>query len=165
MQAEVKTSTADGVKSIKTIFHWQSAEGKHSHCLLRIYADAARQRAAVVASELESNRQNPDIGCDFKKLASAIARDFGQFLGVPMQQVTWLLHYGTFSAPLSYENLGFPDEFSKVELPWEGTSLGEGEGEWIVFRAPKIREILDWATLEPVEEVLSELNLTSPEFK
>ncbi|MFB2835493.1 hypothetical protein [Floridanema evergladense] len=33
------SSTKDSVKIIKTIFYWQSKEGRSCHCLLRIYKD------------------------------------------------------------------------------------------------------------------------------
>ncbi|WP_017716892.1 hypothetical protein [Kamptonema formosum] len=151
------TTTGDGLKTIQSIFHWQSKEGRDSHCLLRIYIDENLGRAAVIASELDSNRHNTPITRDFKGLASAVARALGAELGVPRSQITWIVHCGDFSQPRSYENLGFPDEFSVVDFPESGTDNAEGEGSWTVLRTAQIQEILGGITLPPVERVVAEL--------
>lgn len=54
-------------------------------------------------------------------------------------------------------DIGFSDEFSRVDLPWQGTSLGDGESSWTVLRATPRKDILGWLNLEPVEQVLTEL--------
>lgn len=151
------TSTKDNVKVIKTIFYWQSKQGRSCHCLLRIYIDEVDERAIVIASELDSNRHNTVITQDIKGLASAVVQTFESQIGVPLEQIVWIVHYGDFSQPRSYENIGFSDEFSRVDLPWYGTSLGEGESFWTVLRAAPRKEILGWIDLEPVDRVLAEL--------
>lgn len=151
------SSTKDSVKIIKTIFYWQSKEGRSCHCLLRIYIDEVYGRTIVIASELDSNRQNTAITQDIKGLASTVMQTFGAQISVPREQITWIVHYGDFSQPRSYENIGFCDEFSRVDLPWQGTSLLKGESSWTVLRAALRKDILGWLNLEPVEQVLTEL--------
>lgn len=161
---KISHQTADGIKTIKTIFDWEANwlehwdEGKrhsHSHCLLRIYVDVKANRAAVIASELNSNRQNIDIGHDFEGLARAVVREFRAILSIPLTQITWIQHYGRFSEPRSYENLGTPDEFSKIDLPWKGKEL-KGKGKETVLDE-EVENLLGWTNLQPVEQVLTEL--------
>lgn len=129
---KITTTTADGIKTIKTIFDWEAnwpehwdktKRHSHSHCLLRIYVDPTANQAVVIASELNSNRQNIDIGHDFEGLVKAIVRELGAEIDIPISQVIWIKHYGRFSEPLSYENLGMRDRFSKIDLLWNGKEL------------------------------------------
>jgi hypothetical protein len=151
------TNTASSIKAIKMIFNWQSREGLHCHCLLRIYIKQNLGRAVIIASELYSNRENTSLTHDLKGLANAIVHSLRTEISVPLSQVTWIVHYGDFSQPHSYENLSFPDEFSLVNLPGNGNELGEGEGEWIVMKSAQLQELLGSINLEPVEQVLAEL--------
>ena len=122
----IKTSTINGIKTIKRIFYWEAiwdAAKKHalSHCLLRIYIDA--NRVAIIASEIESNKANIGIGRNFEGLASCVIKEFGSELSVPLSQVIWIQHYGRFSEPRSYENLGMRERFSQINLPVVGEKL------------------------------------------
>ncbi len=155
------TSTVDGIKTIKTIFDWKAdwdVAKRHtlSHCLLRIYVNIPTNRAVIIASEIESNRANIDIGHDFEGLASSVVKEFGAELSVPLSQVIWIQHYGRFSEPRSYENLGMRDRFSQIHLPMVGEKL-EGKGKQTVLSSTKVQELMGWLDLEPVEEVLQKL--------
>lgn len=163
---KIVISTANGIKTLKTIFSWEanwlehwdeSKRHSYSHCLLRIYVDPAANRAVVIASELYSNDLNIGIGYDFEGLARAIVRQFGLEVGIPLSQTVWIKHYGRFSEPRSYENLGIRDRFSKIDLTWNGKEL-EGKGKETVFRIALVQELIGWINLEPVEKVLVELD-------
>lgn len=163
---KIITITADGIKTIKTIFYWEAHWPKHwneakrhshSHCLLRIYVEPATNRAAIIASELNSNEPNIGIGLDFEGLAKAIVRELGSEIDIPLSQVVWIEHYGRFSDPHSYENLGVRDSFSKIDLTWSGKEL-EGKGKETVLRIARVQELIGWINLEPVEKVLVELD-------
>lgn len=163
---KIITSTANSIKTIKTIFYWEAywsehwdetKRSSHSHCLLRIYIDMKANRAAVIASELYSNKPNIGISVDFEGLALAIVKEEGAKLGMPLSQVIWIQHYGRFSEPCSYENLEIRDSFCLIDLPWNGKEL-EGKGKETVLRIAQIQELIGWINLEPVEKVLVELD-------
>lgn len=165
---KIIAGTENGVKTIKTIFNWsahwsahwdEAKRSSYSHCLVRLYTDVTADRVLVIASELYSNNNNICIGQDFKGLAQAIGNKFGSFLKVPLSEVFWLKHYGRFSTPRSFENLDEGDEFSRMNLFWNGSVLEGEEQETVLFE--EISDLTNWLSLEPVEKVLLELNAGS----
>ena len=136
---------------LKTIFSWRSSTIGSSHCLLRLYLNNSEKRAIIIASELASNRQNPTVTHDVRLLWRTVIRDFKEFLNIENKDVIFIVHYGNFSEPPSYSNLGFPDEFARVDL-------SDNKEEWMVLNPTEVREILDGVILEPVEEVLASLS-------
>lgn len=138
-------------KTLNTIFDWRSSTIGSSHCLLRLYLNESEKRAIIIASELASNRQNPSITHDIRLLWRIAIRDFNEFLNIENNDVIFLVHYGNFSEPPSYYNLGFPDEFARVDL-------SDDKEEWMVLSPTEVLEILDGEILEPVEKVLVSLS-------
>ncbi len=156
--SKIKTSTINGIRTIKTIFYWEAiwkAAKKRalSHCLLRIYIDTKANRVAIIASEVESNKANIGIGRDFEGFASCVIKEFGDLLNIPLSQIIWIQHYGRFSETDCYENSGMRERFSSYQL-----SLIEAEfkGEQTVLSSRKVQELIAWTNLEPVEQILQE---------
>jgi hypothetical protein len=157
--AQITTQTI--LPIVETIFEWDAKwpelnRQSRSHCLLRIFIDSEHERAAVIASELDSNRGNVGIGVDFEGLAKAVIRDFSSSLPVALPQVQWVQHYGIFSTPASYENLGTPDEFSQIDWNWKQDTIA-GEQLETVMDASEFQERYSWIELAPVEKVLSKV--------
>ncbi len=134
-------------KTLKTIFSWRSSTIGSSHCLLRLYLNNREKRTVIIASELASNRPNPTITHDIRLLWRTVIRDFKEFLNIENKYLIFIVHYGNFSEPPSYSNLGFPDEFARVDLS------DNKKEEWMVLNPTEVREMLDGVILEPVEEV------------
>jgi len=158
------TSTKESIEIIETILYWEAswaAIKKHtlSHCLLRIYNDKKTKRVVVIASELNSNRGNINIGPDFEALAKTVIQKFGDVFYTPLSQVIWIKHYGRFSQPLSYDTLGERDSFYKIEFSALEISEIEGKGKETVLNDKEVKELMErgWFHLRPVERVLSEL--------
>jgi hypothetical protein len=111
------------------VFEWQAECSWHplplrstpepttSHCLLRIYLNTTEKKALVLASELHSNEQNISLTLGYSSLARAINECFSDEFS-HLTEVLWLAHYGEFSVPHSYCELGRPQEFVLVDLPW-----------------------------------------------
>jgi len=157
------TSTVESIEIIKTIFDWSAewTEAKRhslSHCLLRIYNDTSAKRTAVIASQLNSNRQNIAIGYDFKGLALAVMQKFGSSVCKPISQVIWIQHYGQFSVPMSYENSWVRDSFYKIDFPVLEISELKVSVKETALGVEEVQELIGWTNLEPVTEVLSEFS-------
>ncbi len=166
---KIITSTADGIKTIKTIFYWEAnwpehwdetKRHSHSHCLLRIYVDVKANRAVVIASELYSNEPNIGISVDFEGLVKAVVEEFGATLGMSLSQVIWIQHYGRFGAPRSYENLNNRESFYQIKLPVVGEEI-TGELEETYLFSTGVQELIGWTNIEPVEKVLLQLDAAS----
>jgi hypothetical protein len=139
--------------TINTLLNWQSKSGQSCHCLLRIYVNLAANKTIVIVSELASNKQNITISHDIERLTSSVMNYVPKTLSLSKEQITWIVHYGDFSQPRSYANLGYNDEFALVKL-----SSNSNDEEWKVLTTKEIHEILDGGILEPVEQVIAQLN-------
>lgn len=166
---KIITSTADGIRTIKTIFDWEANWPEHwdetkrhsySHCLLRICVNVKANRAAVIASELYSNEPNIGISVDFEGLVKAVVKEFRSFISIPLSQVIWIQHYGRFGTPRSYENLNNRDSFYQIKLPGLGKEI-TGELEETYLLSTQVQELIGWTDIEPVEKVLLELDAAS----
>lgn len=139
---------------VETIFHWRADDP--SHCLLRIYIDELKKMAFVVTSELYSDRVSENfISADFGRLAQAVCEQYPELLSPDrIKHISWIAHYGSFSVPHSYENLGKREDFSQIDIPWplpgQLTSLG---GEWTVLRPFAQEQLSSRILLEPVSVV------------
>lgn len=136
---------------VETIFHWQADDP--NHCLLRIYVDELQKIAFVVVSKLHSDHPDGNsITEKYGQIAQAVCREFPNLLNPKkINHVTWIAHYGSFSTPQSYENLGKQEDFSQIDIPWPIPSqlplLG---GEWTVLRPHSQEQLASKILLEPV---------------
>lgn len=140
---------------VETLFHWQADDP--SHCLLRIFVDDQAQQVYVVASKLHSDHPGENsITENFGKIAQAVCKQYSNLLNIErINDVTWFAHYGLFSVPQSYENLGEQEDFSQIDIPWplpaKLPSLG---GEWTVLRPLAQEQLASRILLEPVQAVM-----------
>lgn len=140
---------------VETIFHWQVDDP--SHCLLRIFVDKQAQQAYVVASKLNGDHPSKNsITENFGKIAQAVCKEYSSLLNLErINHVTWIAHYGLFSVPQSYENLGEQDDFSRIDIPWPlPTKLPSLGGEWTVLRPLAQEQLASKILLESVEAVV-----------
>lgn len=116
---------------VETIFHWKV--GDPSHCLVRIYRDEQQQQTLVVISEIASNQGNTSISETTVNIVSAINARFQEHLGPELEKTIWLMHFGCFSKPLTFENLHRSEEFSRIEFVWEEDSPIQETSETVLF--------------------------------
>lgn len=131
MVNQVVKTTEKLAPVVETIFHWRSDDD--SHCLLRIYRDEQEQQTVVVLSEIASNQENTSISEETVNIVRAITAKFSEHLSPNLEQTIWLMHYGCFSKPLSFENLHRSEEFSQIEFIWEEGSSKQEASETILF--------------------------------
>lgn len=143
---------------VETIFHWQADDP--SHCLLRIFVEDQTQQAYVVASALYSNdNMEKHVSRHFEELALAVVSHYAELLD-PSQitDVIWICHYGLFSVPNSFENIGTLDRLSQINLSWPlSSTFSVWERQEVVLSESEEERLFSKISLTPVSEILDRL--------
>lgn len=156
----LKTESSSS-RVFRGVVHWW--DGDPSHTLLRIFTHEPTQSVVVLASEIASNRENSrSIVRDIETFVRHIETLYSHhWKGYDREDVIWALHYGSFSAPVSYTNLSEREDFVILDLSWN-----EGERvklkEETVLNESEMREQYPWLKMTAVEAVMAELTQTHP---
>ncbi len=151
----VQTTNAN-VKQIKTILHWLHKEGGEAHCLVRLYIWSDTYKAVAVLSELRSNPPGLDITRDFVGVVKSLIQILVSHINFPVQNILWVTHHGGFSY---YESLNIED-FTRVDLTWKAESCVSNLSDRHLLKEVECQAIFDGIELEPIGEVLKELDWT-----
>lgn len=155
-QPKLIESTNANVKQIKTILHWLHKEGGEAHCLVRLYIWSDTSKALAVLSELRSNPLNLDITDDFIGVAKSLIHLLGTHIKLSKENIIWVIHQGSFSY---YETLN-REAFTRVDLRWKAQFCEFNLSDTHLLNEVEYQAIFDGIELEPIEEVLKELNWT-----
>jgi hypothetical protein len=155
-QPKLIEATNANVKQIKTILHWLHKEGGEAHCLVRLYILPDTSKALAVLSELRSNPLNLDITDDFIGVAKSLIQLLGTHINFSIGNIVWVIHQGSFSY---YETLN-REAFTRVDLRWNAQFGESNLSDWHLLKEAEYRAIFDGIELEPIEEVLKELDWT-----
>jgi hypothetical protein len=155
-QPKIIEATNENVKQIKTILHWLHKEGGEAHCLVRLYIWSDTSKALAVLSELRSNLRGLDITGDFIGVAKSLMQLLGTHIKLSKENITWVMHHGGFSY---YEALN-QEDFTRVNLRWKGQFCESNLSDMHLLKEAEYQAIFDGIELEPIEEVLKELNWT-----
>ena len=153
-QPKLIEATNANVKQIKTILHWLHKEGGEAHCLVRLYIWSDTSKALAVLSELRSNPPGLGITRDFIGVAKSLIQLLGTHIKLSKENIVWVTHHGGFSY---YETLNM-ESFTKFDLTWEAESWESNVSHRHLIKEIEYRAIFDGIELEPIEEVLKELN-------
>ena len=155
-QPKIIESTNENVKQIKTILHWLHKDGGEAHCLVRLYIWSDTSKALAVLSELRSNPPGLDITRDFIGVAKSLIQLLESHIKVSIQNIVWVMHHGGFSY---YETLN-REAFTRVDLRGNAQSYESNLSDRHSLKEAEYRAIFDGIELEPIEEVLKELDWT-----
>jgi hypothetical protein len=155
-QPKLIEATNANVKQIKTILHWLHKEGGEAHCLVRLYIWSDTSKALAVLSELRSNPLNLDITDDFIGVAKTLIQLLGTHIKNSKENIVWVMHHGSFSY---YETLN-REAFTRVDLRWKAQFCESNLSDTHLLNEVEYRAIFDGIELEPIEEVLKELDWT-----
>jgi hypothetical protein len=153
-QLKVIRITKSDVKQIKSILHWQHKRGGEAHCLIRIFICLTQPKAIAVISEIESNPPGLEVTDDFAGVAEALIRLFRTDIESKLKDLVWVVHHGWFSF---FEVLN-QETFTRVDLKWKGQHIECDLSDWHLLQASEIQILLDGIELEPVQEVLKDLD-------
>jgi len=155
-QPKLIEATNANVKQIKTILHWLHKEGGEAHCLVRLYIWSDTSKALAVLSELRSNPPGLDITRDFIGVAKSLIQLLGTHIKISKENIVWVMHHGGFSY---YETLN-REAFTRVDLRWNAQFCESNLSDRHLLKEAEYRAIFDGIELEPIEEVLKELDWT-----
>jgi hypothetical protein len=155
-QPKLIEATNANVKQIKTILHWLHKEGGEAHCLVRLYIWSDTSKALAVLSELRSNPPRLGITRDFIGVAKSLIQLLETHIKLSLENIVWVIHHGTFSY---YETLN-QEVFTRVNLRWKAQFCESNLSDRHLLKEAEYRAIFDGIELEPIEEVLKELDWT-----
>jgi len=155
-QPKLIEATNANVKQIKTILPWLHKEGGEAHCLVRLYILSDTSKALAVISELKSNPRGLDIMGDFIGIAKSLMQLLETHIKFSRENIIWVMHHGGFSY---YEALN-QEDFTRVDLRWKAQFCESNLSDRHLLNKAEYRAIFDGIELEPIEEVLKELDWT-----
>ncbi len=155
-QPKLIEATNANVKQIKTILHWLHKEGGEAHCLVRLYIWSDTSKALAVISELKSNPRGLDITGDFIGVAKSLIQLLGTHIIFSRGNIILVMHHGGFSY---YESLN-QEDFTRVDFRWNAQFGESNLSDRHLLKEAEYRAIFDGIELEPIEEVLKELDWT-----
>lgn len=145
---------------VETIFYWRKHDPK-SHCLVRIYINDLTHFATVVLSQLDCGKHHEpyenQISVDVEQLAISIYKIYLSSV-CELKGVNWIVHYGNFSYPPSFEYFRENDAFHKIEWPWPlPACLGKNSHSRRYLSLVEQRHLKSQIFLEPVQNIMYRL--------
>jgi hypothetical protein len=154
---QLPTSKSPKLKAaVKTMVIWQNEKKSESHCLARVYIEG--DSAKVIFSDIRSNTRedwhNPGVSSEVGKAASQLFETVLRGMGIPLEKIIWIEHYGEFTR---FDAVG-PEDFHYAFLDSDFKDIGRASHNRITDE--QVDSILGNLDIEDIYDVLCEIGWT-----